>query len=159
MEPSSQPEVRVNLKSVHLCCGGCVDAVASALEPMRGVAFQCDMEHGTVALTAKDDAVAQQALDAIAAAGLHGETGDPHLAMTPEPNVPPGMVRRLKLSGVHNCCRACYEGIKGAIESVQGVTGDTVQPELTSFEVTGNFSATELIGALNAAGFHAKVNE
>jgi len=159
MESSSQPDVHVNLKGVHLCCGGCVDAVASALEPMRGVAFQCDMEHGTVTLAAKDDAVAQQALDAIAAAGLHGETGDPRLAMTPEPNVPPGMVRRLKLSGVHNCCRACYEGIKGAIESVQGVTGDTVQPELTSFEVIGDFSAAQLIGALNASGFHAKVNE
>jgi hypothetical protein len=39
------------------------------------------------------------------------------------------------------------------------VTGDTVQPELTSFEVIGDFSAAQLIGALNASGFHAKVNE
>jgi hypothetical protein len=40
---------------------------------------------------------------------------------------------------------------------VEGVTGDTAGPEKTSFEVTGHFSAAELVRALNAAGFYAKV--
>jgi copper chaperone CopZ len=75
MEPSNQSETHVQLKGVHLCCGGCTNAIATALEGAPGVAFQCDMEHGIVALTAKDNAMAQQALDAIAGAGLHGETG------------------------------------------------------------------------------------
>lgn len=159
MEPSDQTEAHIQLKGVHICCGGCTDAIATALEEIPGVAFQCDMEHGIVALAAKDNAVAQQALDAIAGAGLHGETGNAHLAIKPEPNIPSGKVRILKVSGIHNCCQLCAEAIKNAIKSVPGVTGDTVRPGETSFEVIGHFAADELLKALNAAGFHAKMSE
>jgi copper chaperone CopZ len=117
------------------------------------------MENGTVALTAKDEAAAQQALDAIADAGLHGETGNPHLAMKAERNIPPGKVRKLKISGIHNCCDPCYEAIRDAIETVAGVTGHTARPGTTTFEVAGNYSAAELVRALNRAGFHAKVEQ
>ncbi|MGJ0428985.1 hypothetical protein [Methylobacter sp.] len=158
MKPSDQTEAHIQLKGVHLCCGGCTDAIAAALEGMSGVAFQCDMEHGIVTLTAKDNAVAQQALDAIADAGLHGETGNAHLAIKPEPNIPSDKVQRLKVSGIHNCCQLCNEAIKGAIKSVPGVTGDTARPGETSFEVIGNFAADELLRALNTAGFHVKVS-
>jgi mercuric ion binding protein len=159
MEPSDQTETRIQLQGVHLCCRGCTDAIAIALKGMPGVAFQCDMEHGIVTLTAKDNAVAQQALDAIADAGLHGETGDAHLAIKPEPSIPSGKIQRLKVSGIHNCCQLCTEAIQGAIKSVPGITGDTARPGKTSFEVIGNFAADELLRALNAAGFHAKVSE
>lgn len=156
---SNQTETQVQLKGVHLCCGGCTDAVAAAVESVPGATCQCHMENGTVTLTAIDHDVAQKALDAIADAGLHGETGDEHLAMRAERDIPPGKVRRLTVSGIHNCCEPCYEAIKGAIDTVEGVTGDTSGPERTSFEVTGNFSAAELVRALNKAGFHAKVEE
>lgn len=160
MEPSTdKTKTNVQLKGIHLCCGGCTDAVATALKGMPGLAFQCDMEHGIVDLTAKDNFVAQRALDAIAGAGFHGETGDANLAMKPESNIPPGKVQKLKVSGIHNCCQGCTEAIQGAINSVPGVTGDTVQPGKTSFEVTGNFAADKLFRALNAAGFHAKMSE
>lgn len=150
-------ETQVHLKGVHLCCGGCVGAVVTAVQSVPGAAAECDMENGTVTLTAKDDAAAQKALDAIASAGLHGETGNERLKMKIEPNIPPGNVRRLKVSGIHNCCQPCYEAIEGAIRSVEGVTGDTAEPGETAFEVRGNFDATELVRSLNAAGFHAKV--
>lgn len=149
----------LKLKGVHLCCGGCVDAVATALESVPGTTFQCDMENGTVTLTAKDDAAAQKALDAIAAAGLHGETGNERLKMKAEHNIPPGKVRRLRVSDIHNCCQPCCDEIKGAIRGVEGVTSDTAQPGKTTFEVSGNFHAAALLEALNAAGFHAKVSE
>jgi hypothetical protein len=116
------------------------------------------MSRGTVTLTAGSVAAAQKALDAIAA-GLHGETGNPHLAMSAEPNIPAGRVQSLTVSGIHNCCQPCYEAIKGAIDSIDGVTSDTARPGKTSFEVTGNFSAVELVRALNAAGFHARVKQ
>jgi copper chaperone CopZ len=153
----NQTEIQVRLKGVHLCCGGCTDAVATAVESVPGIAFHCDMANRTVTLTAKDDAAAQEALDTIAAAGLHGETGDRHLVMKAERNIPPGKVRRLTVSGIHNCCEPCYEAIKGAIDTVEGVTDDTARPGKTTFEVTGHFSAAELVRALNTAGFHAKV--
>lgn len=159
METSNQSEAHVQLKGVHLCCEGCTNAIATALEGIPGVAFQSDMEHGTVTLTAKDNAVAQQALDAIASAGLHGETGNAYPAIKPEPNVPSGKVQRLKVSGIHNCCQTCNEAIKGAIKSIPGVTEDTAQAGETSFEVMGDFAADELLRALNTTGFHAKVSE
>jgi mercuric ion binding protein len=158
MEPSSQTGIHLQLKGVHLCCAGCTDAIAAALEPLPGVAFRCNVEDGTVALTAENYGVAQYALDAIADAGLHGETGDAHLAMRAEPDIPAGKVRRLKVSGIHNCCRLCCEAIRAAIATVHGVTGDTARPGDTAFEVTGHFVAAELVQALNAAGFHAKAS-
>jgi copper chaperone CopZ len=116
------------------------------------------MENGTVTLNAKDDAGAQKALDAIAAAGLHGETDNERLKMKTEHNIPPGKVRRLKVSDIHNCCQPCCEAIQGAIRSVEGVTSDTAEPGETAFEVRGIFSAAALVRSLNAAGFHAKVS-
>jgi periplasmic mercuric ion binding protein len=74
-------------------------------------------------------------------------------------SVPADKVKSLKLSGIHNCCQPCCEAIKEAIESVDGVTGDTATPHQTSFEVSGDFSAAALIEALHAAGFHAEVEE
>jgi mercuric ion binding protein len=159
MALSNQTDTQVQLKGVHLCCGGCVNAVATAVESVPGVACQCDMAHGTVTLTAPDDAAAQKALDAIAAAGLHGETGNAHLAMRAEPNIPAGKVQRLTVSGIHNCCQPCYEAIKRAIDSVEGVTDDTARPGKTTFEVSGRFSAAQLVRALNAAGFYAAANK
>lgn len=155
---SNRAETQVQLKGVHLCCGGCVDAVATAVEGVPGATVQCDMESRTVTLTAKYDATAQKALDAIADAGLHGETGDKHLAMKVERHVPPGKVQRLKITGIHNCCQPCYQAIKDAIDRVEGVTNDTAEPGKTTFEVNGNFHADALLEALNAAGFHAKVS-
>jgi hypothetical protein len=74
-------------------------------------------------------------------------------------SVPAGKVKNLKLSGIHNCCQPCCEAIQEAINSVDGVTGDTAAPHETSFEVTGDFSAVALVEALHAAGFHAEVDE
>lgn len=157
MGPSSQTDIQVRLSGVHLCCGGCADAVIMAVESVPGAACQVDMAAGVVDLVARDRHTAQRALDAIAAAGLHGDTGDAHLAMKTECELPTGKVHRLRVSEIHNCCDPCYDAIEGAIRSVAGVTGDTARPGATSFEVTGSFSGIDLVHALNAAGFHANV--
>lgn len=62
-------QVKVELAGVHLCCQGFVNAADAALMSVEGVKFRCDMENGTVVLTAGDAAAAQKALDALAAAG------------------------------------------------------------------------------------------
>jgi copper chaperone CopZ len=110
-----------------------------------------------VALTARDGAAAQKALDAIAAAGFHGSTDNARLAMQAASSIPRGRVKRLKVSGIHNCCDLCCEAIKEAIATVDGVTADTATPGATTFEVTGDFPAAALVKALNAAGFSAQV--
>ncbi len=149
--------MHVEITGVHLCCQGCVDAVDAAVRSVAGATSRCDIEKQTVALTARDGAAAQKALDAIAAAGFHGRTDDAHLAMKAVSRIPRGRVKHVKVSGIHNCCDLCCEAIKGAIATVDGVAGDTATPGATTFEVTGDFQAAALVQALNAAGFGAQV--
>ena len=156
---ATRNEIKVELRGVHLCCQGCVNAADAALMSVEGVNSRCDTENGTVTFTASDAAAAQKALDALAAAGFHGSTGNNRLAMRAVSDIPQGKVKTLKVSGIHNCCGPCCEAIKGAIATVEGVTGDTAQPRATSFEVTGDFHAADLVRALNSAGFSAQVTQ
>ena len=156
---TNQAGTKVVLKGVHLCCDACVDGVGVALKGVERVKARCDIGNRTVTLTANDDAAVQKALDALATAGYHGDTGNPQLAMKALGNVPQGKVKLLKVSGIHNCCWPCCQAIKGAIKTVAGVTGDTATSDATAFEVIGDFDAVSLVKALNAAGFSAWVNQ
>ena len=156
---ATRNEIQVELRGVHLCCQGCVNAADAALMSVEGVNSRCDMDNGTVTFTASDAIAAQKALDALAVAGFHGSTGNNQLAMKAVSDIPQGKVKTLKVSGIHNCCGPCCEAIKGAIATVDGVTGDTARPRATSFEVTGDFDAAALVKALNAAGFSARVEQ
>ena len=156
---ATRTEIKVELTGVHLCCQGCVNAVDAALRNVEGVNSHCDMENGTVTFTAGDAAAAREALDSLAAAGFYGSTDNQNLAMKPVGNVPQGKVNSLRVSGIHNCCGPCCDAIKGAIATVDGVTGDTAEPRATTFEVTGDFHAAALVKALNDAGFSAQVEQ
>ena len=152
-------ETKVEVKKVHLCCGACVKGVAAALKGVEGVKGVCDREAKTVTLTATDDPAAQKALDALAAAGYHGETGNAALVIKKETNVPGGKVKSLSLANLHNCCGACAKAIKNTVKSVDGVSGDTVKARGPNFEVTGDFDAAKVVEALNAAGFHVQIKD
>lgn len=154
---ATRTELEVELTGVHLCCWGCVNAANAALRSVDGVGSRCDMENGTITLTASDDSAARKALDALAAAGFYGASDNPNLAMRPVGDIPKGKVKRVKVSGIHNCCGPCAEAIRGAITTVDGVVGDTAKPGVTTFEVTGDFRPAALVEALNAAGFSARV--
>jgi copper chaperone CopZ len=153
----ARAETKIELKGVHLCCGKCVAGVKSALKDVDGVKATCDQENSVVAITASDDNAAQKALDALAAHGFHGDTGSSTLKFKDDSGVTAGKVTSLKLVGIHNCCGSCNKAIKSAIKQVDGVTGDTAKAKTNSLTVTGNFDSVELVKALNAAGFHVKV--
>jgi mercuric ion binding protein len=154
---ATRTETEVVLTGAHLCCLGCVNAANAALRSVEGVGSRCDMENRTVTLTAGDDEAARKALDALATAGFYGRSTNENLAMKPVGDVPTGKVKRVTVSGIHNCCGPCCRAIKGAIATVDGVTGDTAEPRATTFEVTGDFYAADLVEELNAAGFSARV--
>jgi mercuric ion binding protein len=156
---ATQAETKVQLKGVHLCCDACVNAVDKTLKAVDGVTGECDRPAKTVTITAPDDKTAQKALDALAAAGFHGDTGNKELAIKDDSGAPAGKVKTLTLTGVHNCCKACCKAIKETIKKVDGATADTAQPKADTFEVTGDFDAAALVNALNDAGFHVKVKK
>ncbi|SIO22552.1 Copper chaperone CopZ [Singulisphaera sp. GP187] len=150
-------ETKVEIKGVHLCCGACEKGVVTALKGLDGVSQVSDRKQKTVTLTATNDQAAQTAIDALAAAGYHGDIASSTLSIKKETNVPTGKVKSLALTNLHNCCKSCGNAIQGAVKSVAGVSGNTVKPKEADFEVTGDFNAAEVVNALNAAGFHVQI--
>ncbi|MFL5342848.1 MAG: cation transporter [Gemmataceae bacterium] len=152
-------ETTVELKNTHLCCGACVKAVGEILKGVEGVTGKCDAKAHTVTITAPDDVTAQKAIDALAAGGFHGDTGNEKVAVKDDSGAEKGKVQSVTVTGIHNCCRQCNAAIKKAVKQVDGVKDDTAKATQSTFEVTGDFDAAELVKALNAAGFHVKVKK
>ena len=152
-------ETKVEIADVHLCCGACVKAVGTALKGVEGVRGVCDQKAKTVTITAPDDATAQKGIEALAAAGYHGRLETKAVHFPRDSGATKGKVSSLTVTGIHNCCGACNKAIKTAVKKVPGVTGDNAKPKGDSFEVTGDYEATELIRALHEAGFHVKVKK
>ena len=151
----ASPETKVELKGVHICCPQCEKAIGKTLTE-AGVTGTCSKETKTVSITAPDAAAAQKALDALAAVGLHGDTGSKDLAMKDDSGAKEGKVASLKITAIHNCCGACCKAIKEIVKKVDGVTEEDAKKGEGSFTVKGNFDAAALVKALNAAGFHCK---
>jgi copper chaperone CopZ len=151
-------DATVEIKGVHLCCGACVKGVGAALKGVDGATPKCDQKAKTVTITAKDDATAQKAVDALTAAGYHGDVSSAGVSIKETTGIPKGNVKSLSLGGIHNCCGACTKAIKAALKGVEGVKADTAKAKLATLEVRGDFDAGAVIKALNAAGFHPQVS-
>lgn len=152
-------ETKVEVKGVHLCCFACVSAANQILKKVDGVTGVCDQKEKKITITAPDKATAQKALDALAAGGFHGDTGDKDLAMKEDSGAVSGKVSKLKIVGIHNCCATCTRDIKSVLKKVEGVKEDTAVARKNSFEVTGDFDPAQLIKALYQAGYHAKIEK
>src|SRR5262245_48204430 len=117
---SARADTTVELKNTHLCCPACVAAVGKILKEIEGVTGKCDQKGKTITITAKDDAGAQKAIDALAAGGFHGDTGNKDVKVANDSGVEKGKVQSLTLTGIHNCCGACNNAIKAAVKKVDG---------------------------------------
>lgn len=158
--PTSAAETKLELKNVHMCCEGCADEVAAILGKVEGVTgVTCNQKAGTAKFTAADEKAAQKALSALAEGGFHGDTGSKDFAFKDDSGVKPGKVKSLTVTGFHNSCPGCVKSFRDAIKDVPGVTGATLKAKVSSAEVAGDFDATELVKALNKAGFHVKVKQ
>ncbi len=156
---AARAETTVELKGVHLCCGACVKAVQNIAKETEGVKTKCDREGKTVTITAPDAKLAQKVLNDLATGGFHGETGNKELVIKDDSGAAKGKVKSVTVSGLHNCCGSCTRAIKESVKKVDGVTADSAKAKVRTFEVTGDFDASELVKALNAAGFHVQVKK
>ncbi|MBY0456590.1 MAG: heavy-metal-associated domain-containing protein [Gemmataceae bacterium] len=150
---------KVELKNVHMCCDGCAEEVAAVLGKVQGVTgVSTDKKTTSATFTAADAKTAQAALDALAAAGFHGDPGkDKGYAFKDDSGVKAGTVKTLTVTGFHNSCPGCVKSLKDAVKGVKGVAGVTAKSKVSTAEVTGEFDAVDLVSALNKAGFHVKV--
>lgn len=154
-------EIKVELKSVHMCCEGCADEVGAILKKVEGVSgVAVDQKATTAKFTVADAKAAQRALDALAEGGFHGDTGGAKdYAFKDDSGVKAGKVKALSVTGFHNSCPGCVKSFRAAIKDMPGVTGTTLKAKVSEAEVTGDFDAAELVKALNKAGFHVKVKQ
>ena len=152
---------KVELKNVHMCCEGCAEEAAAILGKVDGVSgVTTDKKARSAAFTATDAKAAQKALDALAAGGFHGDPGkDKGYAFKDDSGVKAGQVKTLTVTGFHNSCPGCVKSLQEAVKGVKGATEVSAKSRVSSAVVTGEFDAAELVKALNAAGFHVKVEE
>ena len=154
---SVQAESKVTLSDMHLCCAKCVKAVEAAVAGVDGAKVAVDKAARSATVTAKDDETVAKAVAAIGDAGFHGSSDNKEVAMKDDSGAKAGKVKRVELTGVHNCCGGCNVAIVKAIDSVKGVKANTAKPKQSTVVVEGEFDATEVVAALNKAGFHVKV--
>lgn len=155
----SQAETKVVLKEMHICCGKCVKGIENAVKDLKGVTVDVNKDDETTVVTGDSDDNVQKAIDAIADAGYHAVSDHKKLKPKDDSGAKEGKVKRLEVTGVHNCCGGCNNAVKKAIKTVDGVEADTAKANKDSFVVEGNFDALSLVKALNKAGFHVKVKK
>lgn len=151
-------ETTITVENVHLCCNQCVTGVAKALKTVDGVTGQCNQKAKTVKITAKDDAAAQKAVDALIDAGFYGKVDNAKVTVK-KIDAPKGKVAKLELTGVHNCCGQCTAAIKKTVKGVAGVKSTDITNKATTFTVEGDFEPAAVIQAMLDAGFTVKVKK
>lgn len=154
---AAQAEVSVTYSDVHLCCGACQRDVEKAVGEVAGAKVSVDRNGGSVTISAADAKTVKAAAKSMADAGYHGVTDQAEYALVDDSNAGSEAVKRIVLSGTHNCCGGCKVAIVDACEAVKGVQAVVIKSKETSCVVEGDFIPAELIKSLNAAGFHVKV--
>lgn len=160
----AEPAVKIEVKNMHLCCGGCEGAAKGAVESGGGKEVTVDRAAKTLTFTAANEKAAVGAIAKLAAAGFHGEVDKPYTMQDDSGTVLPPKAKPVKLSsgtfkGAHNCCEACNKALKEAIKSVEGVESDDAASKAASFTVKGAFDPSALVKAVNAAGYHVKLEK
>jgi copper chaperone CopZ len=149
-------ETTVKITDVHLCCKSCVTGAEKAVAKAKGATVAVDKDAGTVTVSGADKATVQAAVDALIADGYYGKTESHDVVIKDMSGAKEGKVTSMTVSDVHLCCDKCAKAAKKAIGTVKGVTSDTAEKKVTSFEVKGDFSPKEVMAALEAAGLTGK---
>ena len=161
----NEPVTKIEVKGMHLCCGGCEGGAKGAVEGGGGKEASTDKASGTLTFTVANDAAAVKALEKLAAAGFWGTIDSKTLKLNDDSGtVLPPKAKAIKVSsatwkGAHNCCDGCNKALKEAIKGVEGVTSDDCAAKSDKFTVKGEYNPADLIKAIHAAGYHAKLDK
>lgn len=149
-------ETTVTLSGVHNCCKGCTNGITKAATSVKDVTVTAD--GGTVKVTAKSKASAKKAVEAINAAGYFGtsDAADEKSASTSAAK-PSKKLTEATVSGAHLCCGKCVTAMTDAVKSVPGVTESNIVSKASTFTVKGEFTESDLLAAMNKAGFTGEV--
>ena len=149
-------DTTVKISGVHLCCKSCVVGAEKAVAKVRGATSVVDKDAGTVTVSGVDKHVVQAAVDHLVADGYYGKSDSSEVTVKDVSGAKDGKVSSMKVDDVHLCCDKCANAAKKALATVKGVSSDTAEKKVTSFEVKGDFSPKEVMAALQAAGLTGK---
>jgi copper chaperone CopZ len=152
-------EVTAKLTDVHVCCQGCVKAVAAATGKIDGLTAIADPDESTITLTAADTATVQKGVDALVAAGYFGKSSNASIKVNADTGAKDQKVQSLKIEGLHLCCGHFVKSVNETLSKVEGVTGNTAEKGVNSFMVTGDFNEKEVMMALQSAGLTGKIGK
>lgn len=161
----SEPVVKVEVKDMHLCCGGCEGAATKAVGDAGAKDAKADKGTKTLTFTVANDAAAQKALDKLAAAGFWGTVESKTYAFKDDSGtLLPPKAKAIKVSsatykGAHNCCDGCNKALIEAIKTVEGVESEDAKAKESTFVVKGSYDPAALLKALHAAGYHVKIEK
>ncbi len=149
-------ETTVTLTGVHNCCKSCTNGITKAATTVKDVTVTAD--GGTVKVTAKSKASAKKAVEAIMTAGYFGtsDAADEKSASSSSAK-PSKKLTEATVTGAHLCCQKCANAMIEAVKSVPGITENTVASKASTFTVKGEFTESDLLAAMNKAGFTGEV--
>jgi copper chaperone CopZ len=162
---ANEPVVKVEVKGMHLCCGACEGGAKGAVESGGAKEATTDKGSGTLTFSAGNDAAAQKALDKLSAAGFWGTIESKTVALKDDsgtllpPKAKPVKISSGTFKGVHNCCDGCNKALKEAIKGVEGVESEDAKAKEATFTVKGAYNPADVIKAIHAAGYHAKLEK
>lgn len=148
-------ETTVTLTGVHNCCRGCTNGIVKAAAGIKDVTVTAEGKKVTV--VAKTKANAKKAVEAIMEAGYYGTSDAESSPSSSAPAKPGKKLTAATVSGAHLCCQKCVDAVAAAVKTVPGITKSEIVSKQSTFTVEGEFTESELLAALNKAGFHGTV--
>ena len=152
---ASAEDTTITLSGVHNCCKSCTTGITKAGTSVKDVTVTA--EGGTVKVTAKSKAAAKKAVEAINAAGYYGTSDSEEKSASAGAAKAGKKLTSATVSGAHLCCGKCVKAMTEAVKSVAGVTESNIVAKESTFTVKGDFSESDLIAAMNKAGFTGEV--
>jgi copper chaperone CopZ len=149
-------ETKVVIEQTHMCCKACVTGAQKAAKSVAGAAVEASQSDKTITVTAPDVKTAQAAVDALVAGGYFGTIPSGPVQIANPVNLPKGKVSSLTLTGFHNCCKSCANGLNKAVASVEGAKSGLESKQMV-MSITGSFDAQQVVAAIQKAGYAVRV--
>jgi copper chaperone CopZ len=150
-------EVTTTISDVHLCCTSCVKGAQQCVADIPGLTAKVSLEDSTIALSGPDKATVQKGANALTASGFFGKSSNADIKIDASTGATGQKVQTLTVSGVHLCCAKCVKAVGTALSTVPGYATNTAAKGAKTFQVTGNFTDTDIFAALQKAGLTGKV--
>lgn len=148
----------VNVKGVHLCCGGCSAGVKEALGDVEGLEkISCDLNSKVVTFQVSDEKTAQIAIEHLAKGGFFGTaTHDDKALKYPESGAKKGAkVNEVTIYGLHLCCDACVTQAQEALSKSDRISSIEFDRAKGTVHLIGQqIDIQNAIGLLNKAGYY-----